>query len=311
MNRRPDGLNFSRGNITLIALLFVVFALWDVPAFAQESSAVPPPNPPRPLPSPDVTSADPNVVTVPEPATGRIRPKAPYPGPQYVVTSLDLNRSHKGGTYVGVFGGMSLLQDEFFEEDGINLAATGRLGWSGDGVTPMAGIKVGYLWPFDTEPIDQFDAELGKPSIRLSGALEFEAYYLNNEIEATFPAPISGADTFILDSAVFAVNAFLVGQVKNWRFYVGPGIGVAWINISDYDFGPDSVAGLEDEDDQVALAFQAIAGAEYLFDRGDWALFSEARYLGLSEADFFSGAAAIEIEQLDQILLNVGVKKYF
>ncbi|MEM9399494.1 MAG: hypothetical protein AAF984_04745 [Verrucomicrobiota bacterium] len=205
------------------------------------------------------------------------------------------------GYYLGVFGGISLFQDDVFEGDGGKVTVNGSNTSYGDSLSPMAGLKFGYLWPFDEEPIDQFDAELGGAKLRLSGGLEVEAFYLNNELDLS----IGGStDSVLFDSAVVMTNFYLMGQVDSFRVYGGGGIGFASIWVSNYDNGGS------EEDDATTFAYKGFIGTEYMIS-SDIGLFSEFQYLGFYEADFFSGTASLSLDNFEQMLLSVGVKKYF
>lgn len=267
------------------------------PLGAQPKS-VPAPPPPRPLPSVNKTSEAPGVETNPEKSTGRIRPKYREESPRFVVSPVP--KTPHTGYYAAVFGGMNLTQDSVIFSQDVTLGPTKTsTPTTGNFLTPMAGLKVGYVWPFDGEPIDQLDKELGAGRLRISGALEFEAYYLNTEVEATVPN--FGADRFDLDSGVFSINAYLVGEVGKWRGYVGPGIGVAYVEATG-----TAAPAATGSSSSTNMAAQGIAGLEY-FIKDDWSVFSEFKYLFLEGV----GVKSYDFDDLEQVLMSVGIKKHF
>lgn len=193
--------------------------------------------------------------------------------------------------YIGVSAGMNFAQG-----DEINVTG---LDQSGD-LAPVGGFKLGYVYPFDSEPIDQFRDETRGEGLRLAGGLELEAFYLRNNSEYT----IAGATRdFNLDAGYFMLNAFLKARVTQFTLYAGPGVGLAWTHASG-----NAVVG---EQDEAFLAYQMTGGVEYLFAK-DWSVFTEYKWLVTDDYSVnLAGAGNTDYGMFQQHLISFGLKRHF
>jgi opacity protein-like surface antigen len=197
----------------------------------------------------------------------------------------------EAGYYLGVSAGMNFAQSDEIDTPGVG---------SSGSLAPVGGFKLGYVYPFDDEPIDQFKDETGGIGLRLAGALEVEAFYLRNESD--FESPI-GTREFTLDAGYFMLNAFLKARVSQFTFYGGPGVGLAWTHASG-----NALVG--DQDDAY-LAFQAVGGVEYLFNP-DWSVFTEYKWLVTNDFSLKTvGNGNTDFGMYQQNLISFGVKRHF
>lgn len=211
-------------------------------------------------------------------------------------------RDPRTGWSVGIYGGVNVSSstEGTLSTAGLALppgsSPTISIG-SGSDVGFTTGLKGRYTWPFDEEPIDQFQDEVGGEGLRISGALEGEFGYVTSNIDAG----TGGSSVDIeMDSFIFMVNAYLVLQAEQWRPYLGVGGGGVAVMAS-------GSAGLGDGD-TVALAYQAIAGVDYFF-KSDWSIFAEYKFLtydGLS-----SLYSSVDIDTVENHLLLLGIRKHY
>lgn len=192
-------------------------------------------------------------------------------------------RNSLGSTYVGAMVGLNFAQDS--DLDGVD-----------GSVNPGGGLKLGYVFPFDSEPIDQFMDETRGSGVRLAGALEVEAFYVRNEVD------LGGSD-FTLDVGYFMLNALLKGNIGKFTLYAGPGVGLAYSHASG--------GALTSDEDQASLAYQMIGGLEYAF-APDWSLFAEYKWLVADGVDVdLVGNPSADLGAFEQNLLMFGVKRSF
>jgi len=285
----------SRKRLFLMDLrLFTVtsfLALAGASSFVPTSFAdVAPPPAPRPWggESQETTSAP---MTEPNGSRLRVSDKAvenAEPKPRF---ASDAPLRNEAGYYLGVSAGMN-----FAQSDEINTAGVGTSG----SLAPVGGFKLGYVYPFDDEPIDQFRDETGGIGLRLAGGLEVEAFYLRNESD--FSSPLGNQD-FTLDAGYFMLNAFLKARVAQFTFYGGPGVGLAWTHASG--------SALVGDQDDAYLAFQAVGGVEYLFNP-DWSVFTEYKWLVTNDFSVNTvGNGNTDFGMFEQNLISFGVKRHF
>jgi opacity protein-like surface antigen len=301
-------------NASSCVLLAVILA--GTPAIAQQSAK---PLPPRPLPPstvPSSNSSSPATYSTPESgakeivddgaqpvpsssAPGRlgVAPAAqPEPKP-YRLTAAP--RRPRNGWSIGAFGGANISQTGEDAELGGNPVDYDSQ------VKPVGGIKIGYTWPFDSEPIDQFEEEF--PSgLRLGGGVELEAFYLGNQLNISDGGVLS--EEIEADSIVTSANFLLKAQIDRFRLYAGPGVGVAYVSLQDNQFAKS--LGQDDSDEGVVLVWQIMAGLDY-FLASDWSLFGEYKFFNYYDYNFYSGAAEVDISQYENHLLNFGVRYHF
>ncbi|MDX6766717.1 MAG: outer membrane beta-barrel protein [Candidatus Methylacidiphilales bacterium] len=261
-----------------------------------EAQQVAPPPAPRPW------HAD----TAPTPTTSTSEPKTEPNGSRLKVSSaaaeeaeaaqkprfnVDAPLRDRSGYYIGASLGANIAQDNDVNAPGLSL--------SGD-IAPVGGLKLGYVYPFDNEPIEQFQTETGGIGLRLAGALEAEVFYLRNESEAT----IGGvARDFSIDAGYFMFNAFLKAKVGKAGFYAGPGVGIALTHTSG--------SAINGDQDEANLAYQMVGGAEYLF-HPDWAVFAEYKWLITDDFDLdMNGAGQTDFGMFEQHLFSLGIKRLF
>jgi|GEM_PF-4365780 len=229
-----------------------------------------------------------------EPAGGRIQvpPEAVAQSEQANAPTFKAEpplRESVGSWYFGAMAGANITQDD-------------DLGNTGGSTQPMGGLKFGYVYPFDQQPIDQFMDETNGRGIRLAGALETEAFYLRNETDIRSPG---GSRDLVTDNAYFMINALLKGSVDRLGLYAGPGGGVAYTHATGA-----ATAGSGNEQDDVNLAYQFIGGIEYNLP-SQWTLFAEYKYLvndGL-ELDLFTGSS--DFGSLEHNVFMLGLKRNF
>jgi opacity protein-like surface antigen len=277
---------------TRLLVLIGTAALGVTSASAQQ----PLPPPPRPWTSEGNTSTTASApLTEANGSRIRVTPEAVAQADQKNQPAFKAEpplRGSVGSWYIGVMAGANVTQDDDL---------SGPAGRTSGSAQPMGGLKFGYVYPFDREPIDQFMDETHGRGIRLAGALETEAFYLRNETNVNAAA---GSRELVTDNAYFMLNALLKGAIGRLGLYAGPGGGVAYTHASG-----NAVAGGKKDD--VNLAYQFMGGIEYSLS-SDWSLFAEYKYLvndGLT-LDLFSANKA-KFGSLEQNVFMLGLKKGF
>jgi len=171
-------------------------------------------------------------------------------------------------------------------------------------VSGGGGIKLGYSWPFDKEPIDQFDEEFGANRPRLGGGVEFEAGYLNDSLKGHNAFGNIDGD---VDSAYFMMNFYLKSRIANFVPYIGGGFGGVYSSPRDVTIpGATGANG----DDQVNFAYQGIAGLDYYF-RPDFSVFTEFKYLVFQDFSLGSGPGKVDFGDYQHFILGLGLRKTF
>jgi opacity protein-like surface antigen len=222
---------------------------------------------------------------------------APQPAPQpYRVTTAP--RNPKTGWSFSVFGGANVSQSGEDAELGANPIDLSSQ------VMPVGGIKVGYTWPFDSEPMDQLDAEF-PGGVHLGGGVEFEGFYLGEKLNISRTGVEDEVDA---DNGVLSANFLLKAQYRKFRAYAGPGFGLAYIAMSGNDTA--LALGQDDSEDAVIFVWQVLAGLDY-FITPDWSIFGEYKYFNFYDYDFYSGPAQISVQDFENHLLNFGVRYHF
>lgn len=275
----------SKGLCLLLAVLGTANA-----SYADTYETPPAPRPMQPV---SETTGSSSSATVAPGKDGRLQVSAPtdtqpaQTNSTYIMSVAP--RAPMTGYSVSVFGGASLAQEDDITNFG-GLPAN-----SDHEVSPMGGLKLGYVWPFSDEPIDQFEMETSRVGgVRLSGGLEVEGFYISNSTEITTPA---GATTFDMDMGFLMLNATLQAQWGDFRIYGGPGVGLAIIGT--------------DDDLQGELAYQILGGLDY-FITPDWSVFGEYRYLIVNRlVATSSGGEADFGDQFGQHILSMGLRKHF
>jgi opacity protein-like surface antigen len=200
-------------------------------------------------------------------------------------------RESRGTFYVGGMVGINVAQS-----DDINQAGTNVDG----GVAPMGGLKFGYVYPFDSEPIDQFMDETHGDGVRLAGALELEAFYVRNDADIQTS---TNSGEFNLDSGYFMVNALLKGRYRKFGVYAGPGVGLAYTHASG--------SGLAGSQDDANLAYQFLGGLEYECSP-QWSVFAEYKWLVNDGLNLnVAGNTGVDFGAFNQNLFMLGLKRSF
>jgi opacity protein-like surface antigen len=278
------------------ALLAASFCLgWNVISHAQNYDIPPAPRPMDPTASDSssesaVVSAGQNgrlQVTSAPVSANRVTSEAP-PENRYFINPEP--RKPTTGYNFSVFAGASLAREDDLTQFG-GLAAN-----SGHEVGPLGGFKLGYVWPFTDEAIEQFELETSSVGgVRLSGGLELEAFYLGSDTDITTAA---GTSKVGLDMGFMMVNATLQAQWGDFRLYAGPGVGLAIIG--------------SENDTQAELAYQIMGGLDY-FITPEWSIFGEYKYLIVNRL-VVTGAAGGTADfgsQYGQHILAMGLRKHF
>jgi opacity protein-like surface antigen len=225
---------------------------------------------------------------------GRMAYTAPDKKPEFLVAAEP--RMPKTGYSMGINAGATLWQDAKYDSSAPDLDESNKLG-------PYFGVKFGYDWPFEDEPIEQWKRETGGEGIRVSGGLELEAFMLMNEFEGSNAGSAVSADLY---TGVGMVNALIKLQWGNLRPYFGPGIGVGYTYSDKY-----SAAGAtDDSDSSVNLVWQAVLGADY-FITPDWSIFGEYKFLDLKGLDIYGPTNPIDTEDYYHQIIAVGIRKHF
>ncbi len=126
---------------------------------------------------------------------------------------------------------------------------------------------------FDTE-FDEGAALLGAIGYKYGNGIrtELEFGYRNNNIEQINSINAASDDVHAWTVMLNGLYDFHTGS--DWTPYLGAGAGVAFVNFDNAGpFGPATI-----NDDDAALAAQAIAGVDYQFD-DEWSLFAQYNYL--------------------------------
>lgn len=279
---------------THVLVLIGTAALGAASASAQQDLP-PPPRPWNPEGSTPTTAGAP--LTEASGSRIRVTPEAVAQSDQNTQPAFKAEpplRGSVGSWYIGAMAGANITQDDDLG---------GPAGNTSGSTQPMGGLKFGYVYPFDQEPIDQFMDETNGRGVRLAGALEAEAFYVRNETDVNAAA---GSRELVTDNAYFMVNALLKGAIGRLGLYAGPGGGVAYTHATG-----NALAGAGGEQDDVNLAYQFMGGIEYSLS-SDWSLFAEYKYLvndGLA-LDLFSANKA-DFGSIEQNIFMLGLKKGF
>ena len=286
----------NRRNLSLLMLATCVLGV----SHSHAQSNLPPP--PRPL----TTGQNPPYVT---PGTNYNTNPAPTSSGRMTVQSSDSSKQISGqpvgfvvrdvkprepmtGWNAAVYGMANLAQGT----TGANFSLNSEISGAG-------GIKLGYAWPFDKEPIDQFNEEFGDNRPRLGGGIELEAGYLNDQLKGSNAGGNLSGD---IDNAYFLVNFLLKSRMGNFVPYIGGGVGGAYTSLSDPVI--PGATGLDD--DAVSFAYQGVAGLDYYF-RPDWSVFTEFKYLVLQDLSLGDGGGGLDFGNYQHFLLGMGVRKTF
>lgn len=280
----------------LLVPALAAMVVMGVVAQSQAQQELPPP--PRPWTSQESTSAPGAPLTEARGSRLQVTPEAAAQAEQYrnaekpAFKAEPPLRSSVGSWYLGAMAGANVAQDDDLG---------GAAGRSSGSVQAMGGLKFGYVYPFDSEPIDQFMDETHGRGVRLAGALEAEAFYLRNEADITAAGVSRDLET---NNAFFMINALLKGAIGRLGLYAGPGGGLAYTSATG-----SALAG-GDKDD-VNLAYQFMGGIEYNLP-SQWTIFAEYKYLvndGL-RLDLFSQNGA-DFGSLEQNIILLGLKRNF
>lgn len=280
------------------------------------------PLPPAPRPLPSEKAQEKGVTALPDKGTGRLVPSPREMDARrepFVVSSVPLRDEPGRGAYVALLGGLSFLQDA------TDPYTAGEATTPGSGVfisarikeqevpAPLAGLKVGYAWNFGEvgwEPMDQRGWTVGM-------GFEFEMLYTGQTLSGKNIALSSERTSIELDNLHFMVNGLILFQNGPWRPYFGGGIGGVYVEGSDYQY----VSGLGFEtapdDSALAVSWQTVAGVEYFF-LPDWSLFSEYKFLAISDLDIFEKSvtslgfeADMRVGTFTNHYATFGIKKHF
>lgn len=284
--------------LTWSVVVIAVVALWVAPNIQAQQALPPAPRPWTPEPAastpgaPLTEASGSRIRVTPEAVAQSDQARAAEQQPAFKAEPP--LRSSVGTWYVGVMAGANISQsDELGPPAGNSSGST----------QPMGGLKVGYIYPFDREPIDQFMDETNGRGLRLAGALEAEAFYLRNETDINAAA---GSRDLVTDNAYFMFNALLKAGVGRLGIYAGPGGGVAYTHATG-----SALNGAGGEQDDVNLAYQFMGGLEYHLP-SDWTIFAEYKYLvcdGL-KLDMFSQNSA-NFGDIEQNIFLLGLKRHF
>jgi opacity protein-like surface antigen len=233
------------------------------------------------------------------------------------------------GSYVGAFGGITVLQDSDATLNAskvvpglpgdFNLKDNNRIG-------PVGGIKAGFQFPMNP---------IGDSAFSYGFGAETEVFYAgyNYEGVAATSAALSGlpgtADTTYktdLDLYIFSVNGLAKLQIWQFRPYVGAGVGAAYVQSRNATLkNPTALPGVpangnvlaEDSQNDLQIALQGIAGGEF-FVTHNFSIFAEYKMLVLPDLAFDYDDAAgknskvnIEFTPMALHLLTAGAKFYF
>lgn len=279
-------------DLRLLTATTLTAFLWTAGSLQVVCADAPPA--PRPWSGDAVAPTNKEPMTEPNGSRLRLSDKAieesQDPSPEKPRFSTDAPLRDDGGYYMGVSVGMNFAQGD---DVGAPVSVEGDL-------APVGGFKLGYVYPFDAEPIDQFMDETGGIGLRLAGAMEVEAFYLRNDSEITAGGAVRD---LTIDAGYFMVNAFLKARVSQFTFYAGPGVGLAWAHSSG-----DALT--EDQDDAF-LAYQMSGGVEYLF-ANDWSIFTEYKWLVTDDFSVDTAAAGnTDFGMFEQNLISFGLKRHF
>jgi opacity protein-like surface antigen len=271
-----------------LCLFLAILGLVNV---SQAQSYETPP-PPRPISS-AATETGTSSSTVMPGKDGRLQISttndAPQPQAQGTPYMLKAEpRAPLTGYNVAVFGGINVAQEGDIETFG------GLPTESDSEIAAQGGLKLGYIWPFSDEPLDQFELETSSVGgVKLSGGLEAEAFYVGNRTELSTSA---GVTKFDMDMGFLMLNATLQAQWGKFRIYGGPGVGLAVIG--------------SENDTQAELAYEILGGMNYFF-APDWSIFGEYKYLIIDHLVVTTPAGNADFDQFGQHLISLGLRKHF
>ena len=231
--------------------------------------------PPAPRPWSDSSNAVQPPATAPDGSLLRVNPQARHGEPRpYIIDAQPRDEATSGYT-LSAFAGVNLHQSGFGQQSEVN---------------PVGGLKFGYTWPFDDEPIEQFFTETQR-GVRLAGGLEIEGFYVRNEFD-------TGGNDVEANHAFFMLNALLKAKWSRFMIYGGPGAGMVWTETG--------ATGGGGSDNSVDFAYQAIGGLDVYFDP-QWSIFTEYKWLnidGLSLGGFTAG-------RVEHHIMTLGLRHHF
>lgn len=204
------------------------------------------------------------------------------------------------GFYIGVFGGLTWANSTNFRQSSVAFLSDGPLFVNAHGRTHantngMGGIQVGYQW-------NRENSGCCSCLEKVIPTIEFEAFYLRNRLEGRLfnSTPLIPGHTFFtklpMDSGVFLGNAVFSFNLNRFQPYVGGGIGIARMHISEADaaqiipFEPGvNHFNSNPSSSDWALAAQGKAGLGYQVCNC-WKIFAEYRLLYLTSTSYIFGA---------------------
>jgi hypothetical protein len=98
-----------------------------------------------------------------------------------------------------------------------------------------------------------------------------------------------------LDAICFSFNPTIKLRYKNWKPYVGGGVGGAWVeagNARHQALG--ETLQLDGRDDDMAFLFQGFVGMEYQFSRR-WGVFMEYKAINFTDLSFNGDIAGVDL----------------
>jgi opacity protein-like surface antigen len=230
--------------------------------------------------------------------------------------------SHTRGIYIGVFGGVGILDETNMQQVGTVITSDIRItGINVDGrgsaesvVAPIAGVQFGYEFK-------QWDVSTSRWSVGV--AAEIEGLYLAAE-----PEGVLDIDPYLLGTQYVSlplnVGAVLVSAVLNLRTplseavtpYAGVGAGYGAVSIRGSNSTNPSEPGInhfnsEPDASSGGLALQAKIGV-----RGEvannWSVFTEFRHIYIASTDYTFGQTDYPGEHLPttEWSVNLGQQNY-
>ena len=258
--------------------LVVALVLGPIAAQAQQA-----PPPPRPLPPAVNTASD----LTPAQSSAPSQSSAPAPKAVTYKTDVAPRQEVTTGYSIGVFGGMNGFQSA--DKLTIN-GAPGSYKSSPGGVV---GLKLGYTWPFDGEPIDQFDDVFTKDGLHLGAGIDLDMFWSGIWYSNAFNTTGLNAD---LQTANFMLNPLIKFKTGRYVFSVGPSAGMAYATLSA-DGG---------DQDKTVFAYGAVGELE-VFVNKRISIIGDYRYMQYDGLNF----KTINFRDLQQHIFTVGVKSYF